>query len=101
MQLHVNADTDPEIAQGPELVERKGLGHPDSICDALAERLSSALCRFYFERFGTILHHNVDKALLWGGAAKAAFSGGEVTAPMELFLAGRAVAQAGGVTEQG
>lgn len=97
MQLHVSADTGPEIAQGPELVERKGLGHPDSICDALAERLSAALCRFYFERFGTILHHNVDKALLWGGAAKAAFGGGEVTAPMELFLAGRAVAQAGGI----
>ena len=30
-----------------EIVERKGLGHPDTICDALAEQLSVALCHFY------------------------------------------------------
>lgn len=47
-----------------EIVERKGLGHPDSICDALAENLSLNLCRHYLDRFGEILHHNVDKALL-------------------------------------
>ncbi|MGB8896262.1 MAG: methionine adenosyltransferase [Pseudolabrys sp.] len=47
-----------------EVVERKGLGHPDTICDALAETLSRNLCREYRRRFGTILHHNVDKALL-------------------------------------
>jgi S-adenosylmethionine synthetase len=66
------------------------LGHPDTICDALAEQLSVALCQFYLERFGLILHHNVDKALLWGGAARAAFGGGEVSEPIEVFLAGRA-----------
>jgi S-adenosylmethionine synthetase len=37
-----------------------------------------------------ILHHNVDKALLWGGSARPAFGGGEVTAPIEIYLAGRA-----------
>jgi S-adenosylmethionine synthetase len=73
-----------------EVVERKGLGHPDSICDALAEELSLALSRLYLERGGRILHHNVDKALLWGGAARPAFGGGEVTAPFEIYLAGRA-----------
>jgi S-adenosylmethionine synthetase len=41
-----------------EIVERKGLGHPDTICDALAESLSRALCREYRTRFGAILHHN-------------------------------------------
>jgi hypothetical protein len=44
-----------------EVVERKGLGHPDTICDALAEALSQNLCRDYRRRFGQILHHNVDK----------------------------------------
>lgn len=73
-----------------EIVERKGLGHPDTICDALAEQLSVSLCRYYHERFGVILHHNVDKALLWAGSARPAFGGGEVTAPMEIYLAGRA-----------
>ena len=47
-----------------EVVERKGLGHPDTICDALAETLSRNLCREYRRRFGDILHHNVDKGLL-------------------------------------
>jgi S-adenosylmethionine synthetase len=80
-----------------EVVERKGLGHPDTICDALAEELSVALSRFYLERFGAVLHHNVDKALLWGGVARAAFGGGEVLAPMEIYLAGRATREVRGV----
>lgn len=80
-----------------EIVERKGLGHPDTICDALAENLSRALSRFYLERFGAILHHNVDKALLCGGAARPAFGGGEVTEPIEIYLAGRATASFEGV----
>ncbi|MCC6900505.1 MAG: methionine adenosyltransferase [Polyangiaceae bacterium] len=78
-----------------ELVERKGLGHPDTICDALAEELSRALCQFYLERFGTVLHHNVDKALLVGGVARPRFGGGEVIEPIEIHLAGRAVTRVG------
>lgn len=73
-----------------EIVERKGLGHPDTMCDALAEELSIALCRSYFQKFGCLLHHNVDKALLWGGSARPQFGGGEILEPMEIFLAGRA-----------
>jgi hypothetical protein len=34
-----------------EVVERKGLGHPDTICDALAETFSRNLCREYRRRF--------------------------------------------------
>lgn len=73
-----------------EIVERKGLGHPDTLCDALAENLSIALSRHYLERFGAILHHNVDKALLVGGAAQPAFGDGRLTEPIEITLAGRA-----------
>jgi len=80
-----------------EMVERKGLGHPDTICDALVENLSRALSRVYLERFGAILHHNVDKALLCGGAARPAFGGGEVIEPIDIYLAGRATASFGGV----
>jgi S-adenosylmethionine synthetase len=81
-----------------EIVERKGLGHPDTICDALTENLSRALSRVYLERFGAILHHNVDKALLCGGAARPAFGGGEVTEPIDIYLAGRATASFDGAT---
>lgn len=81
-----------------EVVERKGLGHPDSICDALAEELSCRLSRYYLDRFGAIAHHNVDKALLWGGAARPAFGGGDVLEPMEIFLAGRATREFEGIS---
>lgn len=98
MDIRVSSLDSPSPAAAPfEIVERKGLGHPDTICDALAEALSRALCEFYLERFGLILHHNVDKGLLWGGAARPAFGGGEVTAPIELFIAGRATTEARGV----
>ena len=79
-----------------EMVERKGIGHPDTICDALAEQLSLALCRYYRDQFDLILHHNVDKALLWGGASQTAFNGGRVIEPMEIFLAGRATCEVNG-----
>lgn len=81
-----------------EIVERKGIGHPDTICDALAETLSRNLCQEYQRRFGEILHHNVDKALLCGGRAAAAFGGGSVIAPIQIYLAGRATADVGGET---
>ena len=61
-----------------EFVERKGLGHPDSICDSLAEIFGRALCQYYYDQTGQILHHNVDKALLVGGQSKPKFGGGNV-----------------------
>ncbi len=79
-----------------EVVERKGLGHPDTICDALAETLSRNLCREYRRRFDAILHHNTDKALLCGGRAAPAFGGGEVLEPIAIYLAGRAITEVGG-----
>ena len=90
-------DGTPAAAQPVEIVERKGLGHPDTMCDALAEEVSLALSRFYLERFGFVLHHNVDKVLLRGGAARPAFMGGEVDEPIELYIAGRATREYRGV----
>jgi S-adenosylmethionine synthetase len=85
----------PARPQPVEIVERKGRGHPDTLCDLLAEEVSRALCRHYRDRFGTILHHNVDKALLVGGVSRSRFGGGEVVLPMELYLAGRATGRVG------
>ena len=73
-----------------EIVERKGLGHPDYIADAIAEAVSRELCRYYTENFGTILHHNVDKVLVVGGQADPRFGGGEVLHPIYIIIAGRA-----------
>jgi S-adenosylmethionine synthetase len=98
MEISINQIEAEAIDRRPvEIVERKGLAHPDSICDSLAENLSVALSKFYLENFGLILHHNVDKALLWGGSARPRFGGGEVTEPIEIFLAGRATMKHRGV----
>ncbi len=73
-----------------EVVERKGTGHPDTICDAVAEEFSRGLCRYYYEHFGLVLHHNVDKGLLVAGTSEPSFGGGKIKAPLRLILAGRA-----------
>jgi S-adenosylmethionine synthetase len=84
--------------QEVEIVERKGVGHPDSICDAVMERVSIALSREYLQRFGTILHHNIDKAFLVAGRADVAYGGGQVVEPMRLIFGDRATFVANGDT---
>ena len=73
-----------------EIVERKGLGHPDTICDMLSEQLSVALSKHYLDHFGLVLHHNVDKALLAAGRSEPAFRAGRILEPIDIFLSGRA-----------
>ncbi len=73
-----------------EVVERKGTGHPDTICDAVAEEFSRGLCRYYYEHFGLVLHHNVDKGLLVAGTSEPSFGQGKIKEPIRLILAGRA-----------
>jgi len=79
-----------------EIVERKGTGHPDSMCDALMEAISVALSREYRRTFGTILHHNIDKGLLAAGKTAIEFGGGRLIKPMELIIGDRATFTAGG-----
>lgn len=74
-----------------EIVERKGKGHPDTLCDKAAEELSVRLSEYYLETFGRVQHHNVDKVLLVGGQSNARFGGGDVIEPIYLLLSGRAV----------
>ncbi|WP_456466706.1 methionine adenosyltransferase [Methanopyrus sp.] len=78
-----------------EIVERKGVGHPDSLADGIAESVSRALCREYLERFDRILHHNTDEVQLVAGEAKPEFGGGEVIRPIYILITGRATAYVG------
>jgi len=50
-----------------EIVERKGIGHPDSLCDGIAERISVEYTRWCQENLGVLLHHNFDKVQLVAG----------------------------------
>lgn len=85
-----NIDEDPVEKRETELVERKGLGHPDSICDGIAESVSRELSREYYERFGKVLHHNTDEVQLVAGNSNPEYGGGETVSPIYILLTGRA-----------
>ncbi len=80
----------PVDQQELEIVERKGLGHPDHICDAIMNEVSVALSKKYLKEYGTVLHHNIDKALLGAGEVRRRFTGGQVVRPMLLVFGDRA-----------
>jgi len=73
-----------------EIVERKGIGHPDSVADGIAESVSEALSRYYVKHYGRILHHNTDETQVVGGQAAPKFGGGLVLEPIYILLVGRA-----------
>ncbi|MBH8605774.1 MULTISPECIES: methionine adenosyltransferase [unclassified Thermoactinomyces] len=73
-----------------ELVERKGVGHPDTICDAIAERASQYYSRHCIQRFGRVAHHWFDKVMLIGGEADIDFGRGELIRPYIVIFAGKA-----------
>jgi len=69
-----------------EIVERKGIGHPDTLCDTIAEKVSQTYSQYCLKHYGIILRHMVDKIALSGGAAKVKFGGGEMQTPIRLYL---------------
>ena len=87
----------PLEEQRLEIIERKGLGHPDTICDSIMNEVSVKLSKEYLERFGTILHHNIDKALLVAGEVETRFGGGIVKTPMKIIFGDRATYRVGDV----
>jgi len=85
----------PLEKQRVEIVERKGLGHPDYICDAVMDSISISLSKTYLEKTGTILHHNVDKSLLVAGESEPRFGGGVLKQPMLFVFGDRATSEFG------
>jgi S-adenosylmethionine synthetase len=82
---------EPTAARRFELVERKGLGHPDSICDAVMEEAARDLIQSYLDTFDAVQHFNLDKALLAAGQSSPRFGGGSIVEPMRFIFGDRAV----------
>jgi len=85
----------PVTGRKVEVVERKGLGHPDFICDSIMNQVSVDLCREYLDRFGTVMHHNIDKGMLVAGEVKTKFQGGVILKPMRIIFGDRATFEVG------
>ena len=84
--------TKPLSEQHMEYVERKGIGHPDSLIDGICDATSVALSKRYMEETGSIMHHNVDKGLIVGGAVNVGYGTGSITKKIEVIITGRATA---------
>lgn len=73
-----------------ETVERKGLGHPDSIADSLAADISRRYSNYTLKKCdGLILHHQIDKLMIIGGKTKVNFGNGIFVKPIRIIIAGR------------
>jgi S-adenosylmethionine synthetase len=80
-----------------EVVERKGLGHPDTMCDCIMNEVSVRLSKEYLDKVGDIMHHNIDKSLLAAGEVETRFKGGIVKKPMKLIFGDRATFKIKGI----
>jgi S-adenosylmethionine synthetase len=78
-----------------EMVERKGVGHPDTLSDGVAEAISQAYSRYTLERFGHVAHHWVDKCMLIGGESRIRPGRGELIRPMKLIVVGKITTELG------
>lgn len=74
-----------------EIVERKGLGHPDTIMDSIVDAISIELNKEYLKKWNGIMHYNLDKGLLAAGSSRTAFDGGKIEKPMKMIFGDRAI----------
>lgn len=72
-----------------EAVERKGIGHPDSLADLLAEEFSRLYSAECLDRWGMVLNHWVDKVNLVGSAAHVDYGGFDIVKPVTVHLFGK------------
>ncbi|CAE6487417.1 MAG: methionine adenosyltransferase [Candidatus Nitrosotenuis sp.] len=79
----------PTFKKQFEIVERKGIGHPDTICDLVMDKVSIELSKLYLKETGIIQHHNLDKTMLVAGQTENRFGGGSVLKPMKLIMGDR------------
>ncbi|GGM88840.1 methionine adenosyltransferase [Streptomyces fuscichromogenes] len=94
--VSVYADHAQQIEELPyELVERKGIGHPDTMCDAIAERASQLYSQYCLEHFGRVAHHWFDKVMIFGGEAHLEYGRGELTNPYTVLFAGKGAYRCG------
>lgn len=71
------------------VIERKGLGHPDTLSDGIAEYASIKYSKYCLDNYGTVLHHNLDKTYISGGLATADFGRGYFSQPIKIHMNGR------------
>ncbi len=78
-----------------DIVERKGIGHPDTLADFIAEEFSNTYSKYSLKNFGVILNHWADKVVLSGGISELDYGAKKIIKPMTAYLFGKAVISVG------
>ena len=89
MKLFTNQNYNDPEKRRVEVVERKGVGHPDTLADALAEECSRVYSKKCLEQFGFVLHHNIDKVYVGAGLFENTIGSYEKKYPIKVRLNGR------------
>lgn len=96
MKVSIQPNQPVNIEAAPfEAVERKGVGHPDTLCDAIAELASNEYSAAVYEETGRLPHHYFDKVMLMGGAVRMGLGYGELVEPYRVQFAGKVTREVG------
>ena len=90
MDLHIEMNNYSDVSQDVEMIEKKGKGQPDMLCNILAENLSGRIANLYEKEYGHVPFFNFDKALLIPGETIPEFGGGCIFKPMNFIIYGNA-----------
>lgn len=90
MELNIKNKNGNDIEDLPfELVERKGVGHPDTICDAIAETASRYYSLYFYKKYGRIANHWFDKVMLIGGESDIRYGISSIIKPYKILIIGK------------
>lgn len=98
MKLQIVSSNYPRVNNEPfEVVERKGIGHPDSLADIIADAFSNNYSQYCLNEFGVMPHHWADKVTIVGGKTKIDFGVEKVLQPIRIYQFGRVTHNVGNV----
>ncbi|PHM45582.1 S-adenosylmethionine synthase [Xenorhabdus miraniensis] len=78
-----------------EFVERKGVGHPDTLSDYIAETASHKYSKYCISKFGKVANHWFDKVMIIGGESDISYGVGKVLKPYTVVFAGKVTNKVG------
>lgn len=93
--MNINFKNVSELYSEYDVVERKGIGHPDTLADLIAEEFSNRYSKYCLKEFGEILNHWSDKVVLSGGVSQINFGESTIAKPITAYLFGKAVENVG------
>lgn len=73
-----------------EIACRKGIGHPDTLAEAIAELASIRYTQYCLNTVGAVLPHSFDKVAILGGPALFTDASGGPDRPVRVLFAGAA-----------